>query len=223
MKYLIEIINKEIVYDFSFQILEAIKVNNWLNNNTTIKYIKVSIDKIEYQKYKKYIPIGSIEFVLKFYKYFFNIDIKPINLLDFPKLIDRKLKIGTKNDIKRDDFIKEKDIFKGITDIYDKYIHLPDDERIYVISEPLEIVSEYRCFIYRKKLVGIKNYSGDFKIFPNINIIEKYINNFDKYNSYTMDFAILRNNEIKLIEIHQFFSCGLYGFYDYNILLNMYN
>jgi hypothetical protein len=84
-------------------------------------------------------------------------------------------------------------------------------------------VSEYRTFIFRGRLVGINNYAGDFKIFPDVKKINEYIANFNKYKSYTMDFAITEKGELKLIEIHQFFSCGLYGFFDYNILLNMFN
>ena len=43
--------------------------------------------------------------------------------------------------------------------------------------------------------------------------------------AYTLDVAVL-NNEKKdtaLIEIHHFFSCGLYGFQDYSKLIKMYS
>ena len=80
-----------------------------------------------------------------------------------------------------------------------------------------------RCFVYQNKLVGLQNYSGDFTKFPNVDIINKMI---DTYKSspvaYTLDVAIDKNNTV-VIEVHDFFSCGLYGFNDHRILPYMFS
>jgi len=84
-----------------------------------------------------------------------------------------------------------------------------------------EIYSEWRCFVYDGKLIDIKNYSGDPFNIPNKEYIEELIS---KYKSapvaYTLDLAQC-NFGTEIIEVHDFFSCGLYGFNDpkYPIML----
>ena len=44
----------------------------------------------------------------------------------------------------------------------------------------------------------------------------------DSPYAYTIDVAVLGNKETVLIEVHPFFSCGLYGFADYRVLVDMF-
>lgn len=78
--------------------------------------------------------------------------------------------------------------------------------------------------MYNNKLVGLQNYSGEFDIFPNVNKIKEMIS---VYNSqpvaYTLDVAITEGNDTVIIEVHDFFSCGLYGFSDHKILPYMFS
>ena len=50
-----------------------------------------------------------------------------------------------------------------VTDFLDKIKlgSIPDDTKI-LVSEVVDMESEYRCFIHKGKLVGSKNYTGDF-------------------------------------------------------------
>lgn len=91
---------------------------------------------------------------------------------------------------------------------------LHDDEEVYV-SDLISIESEYRCFVHDGKLKGIQHYSGDFKKFPNINMIEFMIIDYEGSRespiSYTLDVGILSNGSTALIEVNDMWAIGSYG------------
>lgn len=107
-------------------------------------------------------------------------------------------------------------------------------------SEPINIISEYRCFVHKGNLVGIKHYSGDFAKFPNIDTITEMIVDYTIGNdnppiSYTLDVGIVAETEEEhytiqlddtctvgrkktttnyktiLIEVNDFWAIGGYG------------
>jgi len=89
------------------------------------------------------------------------------------------------------------------------------DTKIFT-SEPIEILSEYRCFVHKGELVGMKHYSGNYQLFPDMfdvkMMIEKYKN--EAPVSYTLDIGIIYNqqkNKTVLIEINDFWAIGGYG------------
>ena len=217
MKFLIQTYNGLVEHDFSHALIESCKFNNWLNNNDDYSYI-LSDNIVDDDKF---IPIGSVEFVESYVKKFFNIDIKPINIPD--ELISfeysgRKIINGTEKDIKGKCFIKSNDKIKSFTEITD---NAPQGN--YQISELVNFESEWRCFVYKNKLVGLQNYSGDFTLFPNVEIINSMINKYKKHPiAYTLDVGILDNKKTVVVEVHDFFSCGFYGFSDYKIIPQMF-
>lgn len=237
MKFLIQTVDNIIVHDFSFALIEAIKYQNWYNRNNDIIFVTTDGDML----LENYIPIGSVEFVCNYIKKYYgetNIP-KPINIpndLMFEYYLHRNiyfininksiLELYGRNNINYPCFIKSDIQIKKYTNIiYDsnELSNIPDDT--YLISDIINIDSEYRCFIYNGKLVGLQNYSGDFTIFPNIDIIHEMI---DEYKSapiaYTLDVGInIKDNKTFIIECHDFFSCGTYGFNDSRILPQMFN
>jgi len=81
-----------------------------------------------------------------------------------------------------------------------------------IISEVVEFKSEYRCFILNEKLYGCKNYTGDFKLFPDFNFIENAIKMYkNSPSAYTLDFGILSYGDTELIEINDGYGFGAYG------------
>jgi hypothetical protein len=81
----------------------------------------------------------------------------------------------------------------------------------------VNIVSEYRCFVHKNELVGIKHYSGDFNKFPDIFTIECMIQKYydESPVSYTLDVGLIQVGkglyETILIEINDFWAIGGYG------------
>lgn len=232
MKFLIETDkNNNIVHDFSFELIKAIDYHNWISQSNDYKFELLNDKTIINDGLVKnnYIPIGSVEFVLHYINKFYpKIKIKPKNVPEtLFKYAGRKIYNANSNDfvlseLKRH-YIKSNDIIKCEFNGFTKYLkgYLPDGN--YQISELITIESEWRCFVYQKKLVGLQNYLGEFTLFPNVDIIKEIIENYiDAPIAYTLDIGI-SGDKTFVIEVHDFFSCGLYGFRDHRILPQMFN
>ena len=120
-------------------------------------------------------------------------------------------------------FIKSNTRLKcNYTDVYDisRYEDalinkLPEDE--YFVSENVEFESEWRVFVHRGEIVGIKNYCGEPVITPNMEFINVCIRLIGvssrlSLSAYTLDVGILTNGATAVVEVHPFAACGLYGF-----------
>lgn len=205
MKFLIQTIKGKVKHDFSFTLLESIDFQNWIRKD---KSFKASFTD-ELTK-PGYIPIGSVEFVSKYLNDYYGLIPKPKNIpieLIGKNWTGRNVINGTEKDIIGEKFVKSNDKIKSFTEICSI---APQGN--YQISDLIIIESEWRAFVYEGKLVGLKNYSGEFDIFPNVNKIKAMINAYKAQPiAFTLDVAI-NNNDTVIIEIHDFFSCGLYGF-----------
>ena len=205
MKFLLQTTNRKIIFDAQYVLVEAVKFMNWLTNSTDYKIVYT--EKLEYKNsWKKCIPVGSIEFVTDFLKLYHDKEVKPINVPEeLFKYCNRNIFNGTEQDIMGEKFVKSND--KSFAEICSC---APTGN--YQISDLIDINSEYRCFIYNKELVGIKHYSGNFTIFPTIDIVKEIINAYKSAPiAYTLDIGI-NNTGLFVIEVHDFFACGLYGF-----------
>jgi hypothetical protein len=243
MKFLIQKCFKEVKHDFAFTLLEAIEYCNWFHNNKEIKYKFINTEfysgkftKLEFKKFHKgYVPIGSVEFVSEFINHFYGYPVEPINipeeLLDF-KYTKRFVFNGTEKEIVGKKFVKSNDQIKGFCQIVDDDIDVPEGN--YQISETIDIDSEWRAFVYEGKLVGLQNYAGDFTLFPYMPILMEMIAKYEKDENapiaYTLDIGIKDTDKFVdhlgdtfIIEAHDFFSCGLYGFADLRILPKMFH
>ncbi len=219
MKFLIQTFDGEIKHDFSFGLINAIDYHNWLNPES-MEYWK-SDEEYMTGFTRGYIPIGSVEFVSGYFKQHFGFEPKPINipveLMSFP-FTQRFVFNGTEKDIIGTKFVKSNDKIKSFTEVCDS---APIGN--YQISDIIDIESEYRCFVYKNELVGISYYSGDFRIFPNIQTIEDMILAYKNSPiAYTLDVAI-SNGKTVVVELHNLFSVGLYGFANYQILPFMFS
>lgn len=230
IKFVLQTIKKEIEHDFVFTLREAINYTNWLYPNS-MRYIYAE-DILP--KHRSYIPVGSVEFVSKYLKMFFDKVPKPVNVPESLRKYNftgRLVLTGTEKTQRiMHAFVKSNDIIKGYSQAVDPRTILSPGN--YQISEILsDIQSEWRCFVYKKNLLGIHYYSGDFTRYPNIGAIKKMINNYREAPcAYTLDVGMLpadpspgslRPRTI-IIEAHDFFSCGLYGFNRLDLLPKMF-
>ena len=180
-------------------------------------------------------PVGTIEFIKAWIEQVYNIEsdevLRPLNV---PKcFIDKSCSgrtvknVSSKKEI--EEFLKDKEeIFvksnKIIKSSYNGIVTKDSVDKLkdnyeYQISEKVNIISEYRVFVYKNEIRGIQYYSGDFKVFPNIRSIEFFIENYkDSPEAYTLDVYIKDDGETYVMEAHEFYSCGLYGFSDYEVL-----
>jgi len=230
-KFLIQTVNGKVVHDFSFALIGAIEYQNWFANKEVWTY-----ELSDVPIYHHVVPIGSVEFVTRFFDYR-GIPITPRNIPEsLLKYANRDIIYGTKKEAKlkleehSEIFLKSHNRIKGFCDIVSKKSQIPApryngaspyEEDIYLISEVIEIKSEWRAFIFNNKLVGLQNYGGDFTIFPEVDRIKSMMEDFKGAPiAYTLDVGV--NRDTFIIEVHDFFSCGLYGFDNKTILPQMF-
>jgi hypothetical protein len=246
MKFLIQKINKEIRHDFAFTLIESARFYNWLHDDSriTLRYLN-TIDIVEpsdiyppfdfknHHYRQKFVPIGSVDFVVEYLQRMYGLNPKPVNVPEeLFHYAGRRILNGNEeslNTLHGDYFVKSNDYIKGFAEIIgcsSSGNQFPDGVPIgnYQISEFVHgIESEWRCFVYNRKLVGLQNYSGDFAKWPNIHTINGMIGNYKSAPiAYTLDVAISDDRGTFVIECHDFFSCGLYGFADHKVLPYMF-
>lgn len=239
MKFLIQKINNQIRHDFSFTLLESIRFRNWLTHGNdppdivvhyvnTIYNDKGILEAPQFKNYQRdYVPIGTVEFVTEHLQRFYGLTPKPINVpVELFPFAKRKIWNGDNmslDGLKGSWIIKSNDKIKDVV----KLVKDPDVLSVppngnYQISEYITIDSEWRAFVYQGKLQGLQHYVGEFTMFPNVRTIHRMI---DKYKNapiaYTLDIGI-NDDGTFVIECHDFFSCGLYGFSNHAILPSMF-
>jgi len=220
-----------IVHDFSFALIEAIRYHNWYYNENVYNYVlsettdRPKLNSTQYYPLEDIIPIGTVEFVLEYLKKYYIIDnVKPINIpqeLMKSEYLKRWVNIhkSETNVINAGDtpiFVKDNTKIKGWANIVKPNGGYPPGE--YLISEVVNIDSEWRAFVYNNELVGLQNYLGDFTLFPDVDLIKQMIQDYKSApKAYALDVGINEKGTF-IIECHDFFSCGLYGFADYKLL-----
>jgi hypothetical protein len=234
IKYLIQKIEGKVVHDFSFTLLESINYVNWCNNGikTRYKYFNTKLKQTDFEFkpiHNKYVPVGSVEFVTAFLKQMYDLTPKPKNVPEslFP-FAGRAIFNGTEKDLVDSKFVKSNDRIKArnendesITGVYNgNHQTLPKGN--YQISDVIRIDVEYRCFVYKNSLRGIQYYSGDFALFPNVKTIMEVIRSYMTTSpiAYTLDVGVNEYGTF-VVEVHDFFSCGLYGFADHTTYSQM--
>lgn len=221
--------------------------HQWKNNDK-LPFEIVFTEDVQEENYehielhaKDYCPVGSVEFVHNYYKEHFGINLKPINvpwqLFPFAgRMIGNyrpRMKCICGGQVNKLDqvFVKLNDIEKwegnGIYNPSNFLNELPDG--YYQESEIIDIHSEYRCFVYQGQLLGIHFYQGDFWKYPDRYTINKIIDSYkDCPTAYTLDVAVAYTenqpvtNQTVVLEVHDFYACGLYGFQDLEKLPFMY-
>ena len=91
-----------------------------------------------------------------------------------------------------------------------------DDGVIVWYSNVIKFVSEYRAFVHKGKLVGLKHYKGDFRIFPLTHVIDDMIKAYITAPvAYSLDVGIAdpehHTLHTRLIEVNDSNALGCYG------------
>lgn len=227
--------NRIPMQDFGYEVIKAIEYYDWIDFEKRYDYELVTDFAFKSGRYgapeavpfnyltQESVPVGSVEFVIEFMKQCYGINnVEPLNIpqelivfanrnIQYIKNTEFKEKL----DSNKEYFIKSATKIKGFTDrIIPRNKTVPDDT--YMVSDIIDIDSEWRCFVKNGELLDIKCYSGNPFILPSIPVIEEMIKAYKSCPpAYTLDVCIESNGRTSIIECHNFFSCGLYGFSDY--------
>lgn len=128
-------------------------------------------------------------------------------------------------------FCKQASKFKtDITGVYTpqelfKLVQVRQVRERYFLSSVLDFKAEWHIFVYRGKLVGIKQYNGD--PFQNLSkqfvdrLLTRYFQDKSLPSAATLDIGLTTQRKFALIEVHPFVSCGLYGLDEPALLCGM--
>lgn len=108
--------------------------------------------------------------------------------------------------------VNEQKLFTGV--LVKEFKDLPPiNENIEVWkSEPVKFISEYRCYIYYKELIGVKNYKGNpFKMIDDKKVLSAIKDFKNSPISYSLDFGVTDDGRTLLIEANDSHSLGNYG------------
>ena len=221
--FLIQTEHGIVKHDFAFALIEAIDFNRWFYKDKYMFPYTLTDKDLSHNC----VPIGSVVFVSNYLDFFFNSTPKPINVpTELFKYAGRHIFNGTDKDFPnngKEYFVKDNDKIKSFTErCKNNTLIQPGNYQISTVIK--NILAEWRIFVYKKELVGIHYYLGDLGIFPDIEKIKLMINEYTSSPiAYTLDVGIVaiednKTKETFVIEVHDFFSCGTYGFSDYNLL-----
>jgi len=114
-------------------------------------------------------------------------------------------------------FIKPKLQHKRFTgfvcnDVLDRRLGGISPEFEIYVSNPVDILSEYRCYVLNGKILSIARYRGSVEHFPNVAIVREMICAYlDAPISYGLDVGITSKGETLLVEVNDSTSLGNYG------------
>lgn len=87
-----------------------------------------------------------------------------------------------------------------------------------VCSEVVRWVSEYRVYVVRSKIVGIRHYRGDSQAHLDQEQVEQAVARYETSGEatagYGIDFGLLSTGETALVEVNDGYSLGSYGLDD---------
>ena len=224
MKFIIQ--DLPVPYDFMMELYRSQNYYDWRGDKFRI--VKTSGRKIKNPK--EYCPVGSVEFVVQWYDLYWGKKPMPINCPDIfatnqihlptPLIIEDEIKKSFPNEkyvfIKSEKTIKSE--LNGKYSVSDPQLSVSFPDPVVVRPWIDDIISEWRLFIKDNEILDIKNYLGDPFVCPKKKDCEDLVRQCSLLSSrpaYTLDVGIRSSGKIIVLEVHDFFSCGTYGFSDY--------
>ncbi|MCM1167221.1 MAG: ATP-grasp domain-containing protein [Lachnospiraceae bacterium] len=168
------------------------------------------------------IPVGSVEFALDWFKQAGIENIKPLNIpKELWEYCRHYITIDKYSNVSGHFMMKDTDKIKAENNGEYFFHGVGGDDKKYFLSRWVEDVkSEWRAFIYDGDVRDIRCYSGDPWVIPDkayVEEIAKIYSDISKKRAFTLD-VMVTDCKTDIVELHDFFSCGLYGFEDYSVL-----
>lgn len=224
IKFLIQIDEKRIPVLNGLLLLESLRYQSWLGNHD---YDYLLAAKVPAQGRADYVPVGDLDFIKTYFETYLQQPLpKPLGIppeLWQPEFLKRDCALLSANELRQLQqikFVKSAEIVKAPTYITNHFEEVPEGR--YLVSNVLDIDSEWRALVFHKRLVWLGNYAGDFTKFPDVQLIEKMVASFQNCPAaYTLDVGRNEKDGTFLIETSDFYACGLYGFENLELLPKM--
>jgi hypothetical protein len=221
------------MYGFCYETIKSIEFNNWISQNKNYKYTLITLEQLSNistewymnHRIKNRVPVGSVEFVHKYMEVCGLPIPAPINIPEelFGLCVHNPYNVTLNGSAlthlpQKEFYIKSNDVVKHSSNgKYGKFT-LGFNDSNWQVTDSVKITSEWRCFVFKNKLIDIKCYAGDAFIIPDEPYIDLCIKAYETAPiAYTLDLAVcFSENPFKydetVIEVHNMYSCGFYGF-----------
>lgn len=232
LRFIVQEINGEIVHDFVFELLRSIEYQRWRGEDVQLR--ATSLEKLELHGDKEFTPVGTIEFVREFIRkvlgYTGPDPLVPINVPQ--ALCKEDVFTGTGEEIKAKFRGGHAFYVKSMTELKSSLngpysgadVDRLEDSGLYQVRPLRNILSEWRVMVRSGQVLGCHNYSGDPLVFPDREVIEKMIQDYKNCPpEYSMDVMVTEETGTECLEVHEFYSLGLYGFSNYATLPFLFN
>lgn len=185
---------------------------------------------IEYDELKEILPLNEDDIVVDYIGGMYELlDCMNIEYheYDYPKALEkfynRKIKPGILADIFNKDgtiqksFIKprfETKVFTGkVIEKYSDLVGLNVDMNYPVwISEPINIIAEWRTFIVNQEIIAIQKYRGEYGVVYDFDVVKQAVLAWkESPSSYVLDIGLTDKGETVVVEVNDGFSVGFYG------------
>ena len=221
--------NKSLFSEDTSTVFSLMEEHNWLHPDSKHKCMTSSLSRLpslSLRTLKSCIPIGSIEFVESVAGFAHNLPqfsplLIPQKVSANPEWVGRRVAveegIGKAGEVFERFgtdrlFMKSASRLKAdFTDIYRRTDRLPQTDDAIFFSECVDFVSEWRVFVFRSKIIDLRNYAGDSWIMPDKETVLSMVSAIGMSNpAYTLDVGVAGGKTL-VVEVHNFVSCGLYG------------
>lgn len=209
---------------YGYTAIEAVQYNNWFQGEKVYDFVLNDDMTFKSNTYNylspNYIPIGSVDYVLSWLKLMGVNDVAPLNIpQELWKYCHRDVTVDYCTNINGHWMLKDCNKIKAD---YNGEVYFNGDggkDKKYFLTRWVnDIVSEWRVFVFNGAVLGIQCYSGDVFLTPDNDYIEEIVQNYSK-RCYTLDVMVYNGGKTTdIVELHDFFACGLYGFEDYKFL-----
>lgn len=202
---------------------------------------EADIASIKTMDYGRVCPVGSVEFVHNYFMQTLGVIPPPINIptaLCTPVFLGRR--VAVENPVAfctqlklKEAYIKSISTVKHRNNGYYRFIggklfNADTQEQVVfrnksLVSECVSFLSEWRVFVYKSSAIAIKNYDGDPYLAPDKATVDSMIQAYipEAPVAYTLDVGVIEQDGVRktvVVEVHNFYSCGLYGFDGYTAL-----
>lgn len=223
MVFALQTVNHSIDDEDVFIVKKIIDRSSYSNSYVYMDLKEISVSPLVNSP-KEIIPIGDLKFVGSWLNCKFGT--KNLSPIEVPKplrnfkFLQREYFFTNKENIQLTGrkFIKNISKLKSFSYMGDLKNIDPSSmpTGMYVVSEIIPIVSEYRVFVSDLTIKAIQYYDGDCTYFPDINVISEmilfYYLNKNRPVSYTLDVALTQDLKTIVLEVHPITSVGLYGY-----------
>lgn len=89
-----------------------------------------------------------------------------------------------------------------------------EDDYEVLCSEPVDFVAEWRVFVRYGKILDVRPYKGDWRVYYDPSIIEDTIKDYvTAPHAYGIDFGVTSNGKTLLVEVNEGYALGCYGLF----------